>query len=349
MHEIEAPMKTALPKLLEELTALSVQSVELQPHHGETRLDAVVDAEPYRFLVEYKTSGNAAPVALATVHLKRLAETLAGEERAIPLVVVPFMGDAGKRICDEAGVAWLDLAGNARISAPGLRIRVEGMPRRGFKRPGHAFGPRSSRVARQLLLDPAARWSIGDLARTTDLSEKFASRALEKLAADGLVSVTKGIAAVLRPALLLDAWHEVYDFSKHRLLRGHIASRSGEALLAHMTSTLRAGAIEHAATGLAAAWKLAPFAGFRTVTFYVLAEPSSALLEAAGFREMDQGANVWLVLPNDKGVLQGKSERDGVACVSPVQAYLDLKGHGERAKEAAEALRAKCLPWSVRA
>ncbi len=54
---------------------------------------------------------------------------------------------------------------------------------------------------------------------------------------------------------------------------------------------------------------------------------------------------MWLVVPNDEGVFQGTAEVESIRCVYPVQAYLDLLGHPERAKEAAERLRQELLKW----
>jgi hypothetical protein len=51
------------------------------------------------------------------------------------------------------------------------------------------------------------------------------------------------------------------------------------------------------------------------------------------------------VAPNDAGVFQGTGDRDGVRCVHPVQIYLDLKEHPERASDAAERVRAEFLTW----
>lgn len=346
---LEAQMMRKLGRLLEDLTDLRVQKIESESNRGGIKLDAYIDAEPYQFLVECKGSGTAAPVARATLTLKKASRLYdLRQGRTIPLVVVPFMGSVGKGICREAGVAWVDLAGNARISAPGLHVHVEGRPSR-FERSTHGFGPRSSRVTRHLLLDPKRTWTLRKLKETTGLSERFVARTVDRLRDDGLVAIARGgLVSVPDPRLLLDAWHEVYDFAKHRILRGHIASRSGEALLARLAQVFQGHSLEHAATGLAAAWKLAPSAGFRIVTFYVSSDPGAALLDSAGFREMERGANVWLVLPNDKGVFHGCSKHGGVMCVSAVQTYLDLKGHPERAAEAAEVLRAECLSWSNR-
>lgn len=87
------------------------------------------------------------------------------------------------------------------------------------------------------------------------------------------------------------------------------------------------------------------FAAFRIATFFLAESPSKELREKLGFREDARGANLWLVLPNDPGVFHGVEVRGSLRCVHPVQAYLDLKGHPERAMEAADRLRSELLSW----
>jgi hypothetical protein len=151
------------------------------------------------------------------------------------------------------------------------------------------------------------------------------------------------------PGLLLDAWREAYSFSKHEGRRGHVAARSGDVLLRQLGDALAQRGVEHAATGLGAAWLLTRFAGFRIVTFYIAAPADEGWLREIGFASEPRGANVWLAVPNDAGVFQETSVRDGVRCVHPVQVFLDLKDHPERAEEAASRLRADALNWRSRA
>ena len=40
-------------------------------------------------------------------------------------------------------------------------------------------------------------------------------------------------------------------------------------------------------------------------------------------------------------------KKDGIATVHPVQAYLDLQAHPERAKEAANEIRSRLLRWKT--
>jgi len=96
----------------------------------------------------------------------------------IPLLVVPYMGETGRRLCEEHEIAWLDLSGNARIKAPGLLINVEGKPNR-FKsagRPPNLFAPKSSRMVHQFLIQPDRALNQRELSQAADLDEGYTSR-----------------------------------------------------------------------------------------------------------------------------------------------------------------------------
>ncbi len=314
------------------------------------RPDAVLAAGRWRFLVEYKAAATAEQVGAA---LRQMASW--SEERGTPVLVVPYMGETGRRLCSEAGFSWLDLSGNADIVAAGLRIRVLGEPNR-FKRrgrPASLFAPRSSRVARVLLLAPDRSYGHGELAELTGLSSGFLSRLLPRYVEAGFVArASRGRAVSYRVTAadrLLSAWHAAYEFAEHTVVRGHVAARSGPELARVLAAGLSEHAVEHAATGLAAAWLWEPHAAFRTATIYLSRLPSAELLAELGVHEGMAGSNTWLVVPNDDGVFTGAEVVDGVRCVSAVQTYLDLKGHPERAEEAAKELRRRYLTWPSRA
>jgi hypothetical protein len=107
--------------------------------------------------------------------------------------------------------------------------------------------------------------------------------------------------------------------------------------------------VGHAATGLAAAWILTKYAAFRIATIFLEKEIPEDMMEDIGFKEEPRGANLWLVHPDDEGVFHGSSEKSGVRCVHPVQAYLDLKDHPERSAEAAGRIRDDYLAWKKNA
>jgi hypothetical protein len=276
-------------------------------------------------------------------------------KRAIPLVVVPYMGESGRHACEAARVPWMDLSGNAHIVAPGLRIIVDGRPNQ-FKSPGRpssVFAPKSARIVRWMLMHPAESFTQRELALATDMTEGYVSRIVSRLEEENYIlrggasgegeHAPRSRLRVRDATILLDAWKEQYRFSKHHIIRGHVASRSGDALTRAVSDALASCGIEHAATGLSAAWQFTSFAAFRTATFFVKDDPSVAISSALGFRAEPRGSNLWFAVPNDEGVFQGSESRDGVRCVHPIQAFLDLQEHPERAPEAAEHLYANFI------
>jgi hypothetical protein len=340
----ESRLASKVPAALAAL--LDVPRAEVEVRSDANGAELVVSAAGQTFAVEVSAAATAGPVferaERATLAAKRL------RKRAIPLVAVPFMRDSGKQACERAGASWLDMSGNAHIVAPGLRVIVEGRPNQfpARGRPASAFAPKSSRVARFLLVHPGDARTQREIANATAVSEGFVSRIVARLEEERYVTRDEnGALRIKDPKLLLEAWQEQYRFSKHTVIRGHVAARSGDALTRFVADALEDEGIPHAATGLAAAWQLTRFAAFRIATFYLDAAPDAALEAKLGFREDPRGANLWLVVPNDAGVFHGAEERDEVRCVHPVQAYLDLREHPERAAEAAERLRTEYLSW----
>ncbi len=319
---------------------LAVPEPELR--WGTERDHVWVDVLGHHLVIHTSEDVGPGPVAV----LAARASQDASEAEGIPVVAVPFMSASGREVCEREGVCWMDFSGNARILAPGLRVIIDGRPNafpsRG--RPASLFAPKSSRLARWLLMHPTETFTQRALAEATGLSKGLVSRLVRRLQEQQYADRDQaGRIRVTQPSLLLDAWRDEYRFSKHTLLRGHVAARTGTALTREVATALCGGALEHAATGLTAAWQLTHFAAFRTATFFVDRRAPALLSERLGFREDPRGANLWLVLPNDEGVFHGATERDGVRCVHAVQAYLDLKEHPERAPEAAERLRAEAL------
>lgn len=225
--------------------------------------------------------------------------------------------------------------------SPSVTVDEEGKPNQ-FKRPGRprsVFAPKSARMARWLLLKRDHAFTQRALAKASGLDEGFTSRIVRQPEDQRLVSRNaEGAVKVADFDAMLDAWREVYDFSKHDIVRGHIAARSSDEILRRMSEQLKRDKVEHAATGLAGAWLWSGFAGFRLVV-YVAELPGEEASRDMGFHQTERGENVWLVRPNDAGVFHGGTVRAGISCAHPVQVYLDLKDRPERSAEAAEVIR----------
>jgi ribosomal protein S28E/S33 len=348
-------MLQEIPRRLAELLAVpavrvSVQHEQAAKRGARERPDLLVSAGGFKFAIEWKASGHAADVAMAAHSLRRYAGH--AKEKVIPLLAVPYMGEVVRRLCEDAQVSWLDLSGNAHVVGPSLRVNVEGKPNqfKGPGRPRNVFAPKSARVARWLLMKSDHAFTQRELAKASGLDEGFTSRIVRQLEEQRLVTRdAHGAVRVADYDAMLDAWREAYDFSKHHIVRGHVAARSSDEVVRQLAGELKRNKIVHAATGLAGAWLLNQFTGFRLVVFYVGRVPSAEAQRRMGFHEEQRGENVWFVVPNDGGVFHGAAEREGICCVHPVQAYLDLKNHPERSAEATEQLRAKLLKKGVHA
>lgn len=325
---------------------LGVPDVVVLPIPNElVQPDFVLQAGPTKFAVDAKNTDDIAHVDFA---IRQLAAVQQAVPDAVPLLVVPYMGPKAKRYVSSHSVSWMDLSGNADIRGPNVRILIEGQPNRfaGPGRPSTAFSPRASRIARVMLANPDRRWSQSELVHETGLSGGYVSKVVGRLVEDELVVLKPGDGrlALRSPSTMLEAWTQVYDFAKHSAAKFHMVGRTGPEVLASLAGRLQVAGVDHAATGLAAAWQISQFADFRLTTFFV-AEP---LLnpETLGLRPVEQGENVWIVVPCDAGVFYAAKDINGVRCVHPVQAYVDLAGQPERAKEAAAELRSHHLGWS---
>lgn len=205
------------------------------------------------------------------------------------------------------------------------------------------FAPKSSRVARALLLDPERWWVQKELAEHTDLDAGRVSRVVRRLDDDELLARDGSRLRPRDPGLLLDAWSDDYRFDRHDIITGQLTG-SGVELARELHQQLDDGDIEHAFTGLPAAWALDQFARFRLVSVYVTGDPRT-VGDAIELRRNERGANVQLIGPDDRGVFDGQHSVDGLPCVAPVQVYLDLGHLPERASEAAEQLRVQGRLW----
>ncbi len=340
-----------IPQLLSQHLQLEVRHMreESAAERGESvpGADLVVALDGLEFDVQYKHRARTEQVgqAIRAIQKRRGVDP---DHDSIPILVVPYMGEVGRKLCEDAGVAWMDLSGNAWIHSGKIRISVLGRENK-FKRrgrPANLFAPKSARIVRILLVDHGRSFFQQELADLADVDPGHVSRVARRLEDAGLVERDRSRRLFARdPNLLLDAWADEYDPDEHRAVKGHLAVRKPEDALDRLRQVLQQSGIEFALTGLPAAWIYVRHAGYRLITLFVEAWPDTSALEQVGWRDQEEGGNVWLLRPNDIGVFYGAVEGEGYRCVSAVQTYLDLRHLPERAPEAAEVVREKCLSW----
>jgi hypothetical protein len=341
---IERDALRKVPGLLAELLdepAVELTTEELRP---DSRIDLLArDARGRKWAIEFKGRSGPGQVDQAAKQLNAFDDT-----DAIPLLVVPFMSEAGAKTAERSALNWIDLSGNASIRDEGLRVWVEGKPaeQRSAGRRSSPFAPKSARISRALLLDPERWRRQRDLAAATQLDDGNVSRIVRRLDEAALLERRDRELRPRDPDLLLDAWAQEYRFDRHDAILGHV-SGSGIEVARNLAENLGKRQIKHAFTGLPAAWAIDRFAQFRLTMVYVDGDPRDAV-DQLDIRRGSKGANVQILGPDDAGVFAGEQERDGLTCVSTVQTYLDLLNLPERAKEAAQHLRDHHLDWHGR-
>ena len=333
-----------LPGIIAELFDEPAPAHALVPEDRDQAIDVLIDAGGRRWAIEAKASSSPGTVARAADRLAALSLP-----DAVAVLVVPYMTPAGAKAAAQRHLNWIDLSGNASLRDDELYVWVQGRPNQ-FSMPGRPsspFAPKSSRVARALLLDPERWWVQKELAEHTDLDAGRVSRVVRRLDDDQLLARDGSQLRPRDPGMLLDAWSDDYRFDRHDIVTGHL-SGSGLELARELHHHLDDSEVDHAFTGLPAAWALDRFARFRLVSVYVTGDPRAAA-DAVGLRRNERGANVQLIGPDDRGVYDGRHTVDELPCVAPVQVYLDLGHLPERATEAAEQLRANGGLWRAAA
>jgi transcriptional regulator with AbiEi antitoxin domain of type IV toxin-antitoxin system len=330
-----------LPSVLAELLDEERVDLHREDHPNDRGIDLLAkDAQGRRWAIEIKNSSRPGQVDRAAAQLHRLED-----EDLIPLLVVPYMSKAGAETADRRGLNWVDLSGNAHIREEGLHIRVQGRPDRlrAAGRPSSPFAPKSARITRTLLLDPARWWRQKDLVGATGLDDGNVSRIVRRLEGEALLERRERELRPRDPDLLLDAWAQDYRFDRHAAVLGHL-SGGGIEIAKGLDDRLADANVRHAFTGLPAAWAMTRFARFRLTSVFVVGDPRSVAAEIE-MRQGEKGANVQLLEPDDEGVFAGEGRFDDLPCVAPVQAYVDLLSLPERSREAADHLRAERLNW----
>ena len=313
---------------------------------GIRRVDAQVVLAEAVLDLDVRERGNVATIAGAV-------ERLAGQAPCVgtPVLVVPYMSPQARQWCDDAGVAWMDLSGNAHLQTSRgdthLAVWVEGRANAFTRtgRPPNAFAPKAARATRALLL-AAEPLRQTEIAERTGLDPGYTSKVARRLEDLDLVHRhdNNAVAPVSREALL-DAWAGENAY-RHEVVAGHVSGRSGEERARRLADVLNQNGISHAFTGLAAAWAYTHAASFRSVSCYVARESNSdpaAVAATIGFRTDTEAPNLRLLIPDDDGVFDGARVVEGLRCVAPQQVYVDLAHEPERADEFAAAIRPLAL------
>jgi hypothetical protein len=270
--------------------------------------------------------------------------------KATVVLCSPVISPRVAEMCREAGIGYLDSAGNCHIAEPAFFVHVEG---RKVERPARStadpFARKSSRIVRVLLSDPVRAWQIQELAREADVSIGLASRIAHVLREEAWAEIRDGLWHVRAPRALLKSWQDRYRLPERRSLYVMEQPAKVEQRIAQWAASHRS---RYALTAFSGAWQVAPMVRHNVMMVYV-ESPGTSRLDALArhlrAKPVDTGANLSLWVPEDDFTFyQARTVQDRIV-VSPLQLYLDLSALRGRGEEAAQEILERELEpqWST--
>ena len=299
---------------------------------------------------EVKANGQPRNIRMAALQAKEYVQRLKSTGNAYAVVVAPFISADSGAICRELGVGYADLAGNCRLAFGTVYIEksVAKNPFRVKREQRSLFAPKSARVLRVMLTDPARQWKVAELAERARVSFGQVSNVRKGLLDREWGSGNWGGVRLAMPFALLDAWKLSYKTPRsvrnryYTILHGDdLQDAIRDALAAmNLNNALIDGAARALLSSYSAARWIAPFARIAGEYFYANADGEALLKTQLKLEPATKGENVTIDLVNDEGLfLEDLAPKEGLRCTGLIQTYLDLSASGERGSEAADFLR----------
>ena len=299
----------------------------------------LAQGEPWSLVCEFKQHAEPRHMRLAAYEIRdRVQNNPARHIYAV--LVVPYISEAAAKICEEVGIGYADLAGNARLAFGSTFIFTHGYenPFR-VRREKNLYAPKSGRVLQALLREPRQLWKVTDLAETAQVSLGQVSNVRRALLDREWAGLTEGRVFLKRPEELLKDWRENYKSLAATTRRAYSLLHGSDLDEALSAAIAKAGAKHLLLASYSSAKWLAPFARVSTQYIYADSIGEQALDEVLKLEPAVKGENVIIMRPKDEGVFMGPVDGGlGLWCTSPTQTFLDLSIAGERGREASDFL-----------
>ena len=291
-------------------------------------------------VVQVKTSGQPRSVREACFQLQIRREA---QPDAYGVVLAPYITPVSAEICRHVGFGYVDLAGNCRLSVGAVYVERRGQPNPFIRKAQiyNLYKPVASRVLRVLLNHPPRPWMLKDLAKEASVSLGHAHNVKQALLDREWIAAESKTITLTRPQDVLAEWAGRYNFRNNEVLE-YYCSEEAPAIEKALAEIAGDPEPQVAMTGFSAAARMAPVVKNQRVTAYVSGNWQE-VARKLNLKKVTSGANVMLLKPYDDGVFYGLQRVAGLPIVSPVQAYLDLKGYRGRGEEAADELLEKVL------
>jgi hypothetical protein len=321
--------------------------VEAQPASSVGVLDALLrlcaaDGTCGNFILEAKNRVEPKDVSTIADQLTTYGR-LGDGERAVPVLVAPFLSSRTRDRLEERGVGYIDLTGNVRVALdrPALFIHTRGAERdpRREERPARTLkGAKAGRIVRALC-DYVPPTGVRELAEEARTDPGYVSRVFRLLEREALIQrEPRGPVTSVDWQGLIRRWTEDYSLFGSNRTGSYLEPRGLNSLL----QKVRNSDFQYAVTGSLGSASVAPVAPARLAVLFV--DDIEDASERLAIRPTEVGANVILAEPFDPVVYERDEERDGITYVAPSQNAADLLTSPGRGPSEAEEL----MEWMAR-
>jgi len=337
-QSIEQVAITALKESLEKVPFLQIERTEFSKLGSGVDFFVWIRIQDRSRLLLVETQNNGQP-RIARLAAYELKDRLSNEAGSYGIFIAPYISPEAGKILEEAGIGYLDLAGNCLISFETVYIRQTGAPNpTTLKRELRSlYSPKAERILRVLLNEPERNWKMTELAKVAKVSLGQVANVKKLLLDREWLNVSTDGISLTKPAELLDEWSQAYNFLRNKVQEYYSLDKLPE-IEAQLAETCHRLGLDYVLTGFSSAARIAPMVRYQKVSAYVKGDISN-LIESLGWKAVSSGANVSLINPYDDGVFYGMNIIDEIAIAAPVQTYLDLQSIRGRGQEAAQAIR----------
>lgn len=335
-------------KIKQVLPGLDIITIEAQVKIMTFQVDFLLTVrfkrKEYLFICETKSLGSPSHLFPAIAQLKKIAEY----KKAYLIIIAPYISQRSAEMCRENQVGFIDLEGNAFLSFDNVLVdkRVKERTEVEKREVVEIFSPRATRIIRVLLENKKEKWLITDLAKEANISIGYASDVLKALNKQGYVDREKRKGFQVKDkAALLDKWASIYDFNQNKIINLYTFEKDFENLFKNIKDVSDSLKLKCGLTLLSGASIVAPYiARFSNIYLYIEGDIKT-WTEKLDLREVESGANFYLVIPYDEGVFYGLQKVKGIPLISNIQLYLDLIKYPARGKEQADYLRNQLIKF----
>ena len=293
----------------------------------------------YTLLFEVKSIGQPRYVRMAANQLQTL---VSGGRNTYGVFGAPYLSEESIKICRQAGIGCIDVAGNCLLEFDNVYISIQGRPnpypaKRALK---SLFAPKSTRALRVFLCNSRREWTLKELAKEANISLGLASNIKKKLLDYEFieeVTTKRGLRfRTLNPETLLQKWAENYAYRKNKL-KSYYSFDQPKEIEQNLADYCKANRIRYAFTLTSGAALVAPSLRYARVFAYIQ-DSLESIVQALNWKEVSSGQNVSILEPYDEGIFYGVQDINGIKVVSDIQLYLDLQSYRGRGEEAAQFL-----------